>query len=152
MACARTDFLGAFTIWSRFLRKGFIVGHFHYEASHIRTELCCQFLLRYRAILDNVMEQSGDYKVCIRLRKGRGHQIGDFQHMVDIRFGGGPLAFLRGVLLGGKVGGVEDGLDRFEFGGALWTGSSVHYDLSGYQPESSGIGVQYHWRSECQTT
>jgi hypothetical protein len=31
--------------------------------------------------------------------------------MVDVRFSGGSFAFLTGVLPGGEVGGVQDGLD-----------------------------------------
>ena len=55
--------------------------------------------------------------------------MGNFEQVVDVGFGGGSLASLGGVLLGGETGSLQDGLDGFQLGGGfrVAAGSGMAY-------------------------
>lgn len=76
------------------------------QISHVTSKTLFNFALRYAAVLDHITKKGGDSEVLIRLGDRSGDQMGDFEKMVDVRFGGGSLPFLSRVLFGGEVGGA----------------------------------------------
>jgi len=48
------------------LRQRFVVSHFQDQRRHIRTEAAYQFFIGNAGILNRVVKQGGDHKICVR--------------------------------------------------------------------------------------
>lgn len=55
--------------------------------------------------------RSGGYQIGIRFRDRSRNQSGHFNQVVDVRFGGGSLAFLVGVLDGSELRSLQNNLN-----------------------------------------
>lgn len=79
-----------------------VIGELGNKIRNVGTETLHEFLFGHIRVLDYVMEKRRHDQIGIGFRDSHRNQLSDFDQVVDVRFGGGALSSLIGVLFGGE--------------------------------------------------
>jgi hypothetical protein len=91
-------------ILSYFLRKSFVIRDFFDDFGNVLAECLSDQLPRHLAILNGVMQQRGNYKICITSACCLGDKHSDFYQMINVRLLRRPLTSLVYVPARGGIG------------------------------------------------